>query len=213
MQHRPAAVSPRFAGSSRGPCNATRLIRWHTGLLSSNAPEDAVGLPTPGSAEEVRLRQLTPADVALLRQLNELFGVAFHDPETYGGQPPADAYLRGLLAKEHIVALVGIAGANEVVGGLVAYELDKFERQRRELYIYDLAVAEPYRRRVVATALIERLREIAIQRGAWVFYVQADYGDEPAIALYEKLGTREDVMHFDIGVPIRRIGDKSLEGG
>jgi hypothetical protein len=29
-------------------------------------------------------------------------------------------------------------------------------------------------------------------------YGQADYGDEPAIALYEKLGTREDVMHFDI---------------
>ena len=29
-------------------------------------------------------------------------------------------------------------------------------------------------------------------------YVQADYGDDPAIALYTKLGTREDVMHFDI---------------
>lgn len=31
-------------------------------------------------------------------------------------------------------------------------------------------------------------------------YVQADYGDEPAIALYTKLGVREDVMHFDIAV-------------
>ena len=31
-------------------------------------------------------------------------------------------------------------------------------------------------------------------------YVQADYGDEPAIALYEKLGIREDVLHFDIAV-------------
>ena len=28
--------------------------------------------------------------------------------------------------------------------------------------------------------------------------VQADYGDDPAIALYTKLGVREDVMHFDI---------------
>jgi aminoglycoside 3-N-acetyltransferase I len=36
--------------------------------------------------------------------------------------------------------------------------------------------------------------------GAWVVYVQADYGDEPAIALYTKLGVREDVMHFDIDV-------------
>jgi hypothetical protein len=30
--------------------------------------------------------------------------------------------------------------------------------------------------------------------------VQADYGDDPAIALYTKLGEREDVMHFDIKV-------------
>ncbi len=29
-------------------------------------------------------------------------------------------------------------------------------------------------------------------------HVQTDYGDEPAIALYTKLGVRKDVMHFDI---------------
>jgi aminoglycoside 3-N-acetyltransferase I len=28
--------------------------------------------------------------------------------------------------------------------------------------------------------------------------VQADHGDDAAIALYTKLGTREDVLHFDI---------------
>jgi aminoglycoside 3-N-acetyltransferase I len=52
----------------------------------------------------------------------------------------------------------------------------------------------------VATALIRHLRDIARQRGAWVIYVQADYGDEAAIALYTKLGAREDVMHFEIPV-------------
>jgi aminoglycoside 3-N-acetyltransferase I len=31
-----------------------------------------------------------------------------------------------------------------------------------------------------------------------VIYVQAEYGDDPAIALNSKLGTREDVLHFDI---------------
>ncbi|HVK80669.1 MAG TPA: GNAT family N-acetyltransferase, partial [Verrucomicrobiae bacterium] len=86
----------------------------------------------------------------------------------------------------------------EIVGALVAYELVKFEQARGEIYIYDLAVSETYRRQGIATALIQRLREIATERGAWVLYVQADYGDEPAIALYTKLGRREDVMHFDI---------------
>ncbi|MEX2407612.1 MAG: GNAT family N-acetyltransferase, partial [Rhodovibrionaceae bacterium] len=69
-----------------------------------------------------------------------------------------------------------------------------------EIYIYDLAVAEAHRRRGVATALIGKLKEIAAERDAYVIYVQADLGDAPAIALYSKLGLREDVLHFDIEV-------------
>ena len=145
------------------------------------------------------LRRLGPADIPHLRGLNTLFGRAFADADTYGAEPPGDAYLASLLAKEHVVALAALNG-EEVVGGLVAYELDKFERARSEFYIYDLAVAEEHRRQGIATALTGRLREIAAQRGAWVIYVQADYGDDPAIALYEKLGVREEVMHFDIVV-------------
>ena len=94
-----------------------------------------------------------------------------------------------------------------VVGGLVAYELDKFEQARREIYIYDLAVEAAHRRQGVAAALIENLRVHAHRRNAWVIYVQADYGDEPAIALYQKLGSREDVMHFDIPVLAPRSPD------
>jgi aminoglycoside 3-N-acetyltransferase I len=104
-----------------------------------------------------------------------------------------------LLSKDHIRVLVALDG-DEVVGGLVAYELDKLERARSEFYIYDLAVKDTYRRRGIATALIGRLREIAARCGAWVIYVQADYADPPAIALYEKLGVREEVLHFDIAV-------------
>src|SRR5918995_2374642 len=147
----------------------------------------------------VTLHRLAPADVPLLRKLNALFGNAFAEPETYTAEPPSDAYLEGLLAKEHVIALVALAG-EEVLGGLVAYELDKFERARREVYIYDLAVAAEHLRQGIATALIEHLRGIAARRGAWVVYVQADHGDDPAIALYEKLGVREDVLHFDIRV-------------
>jgi aminoglycoside 3-N-acetyltransferase I len=145
------------------------------------------------------VRRLGPADLALLRKLNALFGEAFAEPDTYGAAPPHDAYVASLLARDHIAAVVALAG-DDVLGGLVAYELDKFEQERREVYIYDLAVAEKHRRRGIATALIGHLREIASRRGAWVVYVQADYGDDPAIALYTKLGTGEDVMHFDIGV-------------
>lgn len=48
--------------------------------------------------------------------------------------------------------------------------------------------------------MIAALKEIAANRGAWVVFVQADLGDAPAIALYTKLGTPEDVLHFDIPI-------------
>jgi aminoglycoside 3-N-acetyltransferase I len=147
--------------------------------------------------KQYRTKRVTAAETALLRQLNDLFAEAFDDPSTYRDAPPSDEYLERALAKDDLVVVVALAGG-EVVGGLVAYELAKLEREWSEIYIYDLAVAEPHRRRGIATRLIDHLRDIARVRGAWVIYVQADYGDEPAIRLYTKLGAREDVMHFDI---------------
>ena len=146
------------------------------------------------------IHRLKSTDVDLLHRLNAVFGAAFGEAQTYGGSPPSDAYCRQVLSKEHVIVLVASNDSDDVVGGLVAYELHKLERARSEIYIYDLAVAEAHRRRGIATRLIEGLREIARERGAWVVYVQADHGDDPAIALYAKLGVREDVLHFDIPV-------------
>lgn len=147
----------------------------------------------------ISIRCLTKDDLGLMRQLNRMFGDAFGDADTYEGEPPSDGWLANVLTMDQVVVLAACVG-EEVAGGLVAYELAKLERERRELYIYDLAVAEPHRRKGIATALIAKLRMIARERGAWVIYVQADYGDDPAIALYEKLGAREEVLHFDIDV-------------
>ena len=149
--------------------------------------------------QSMNIRRLGANDEIAFRKMNAMFAQAFGDPDTYTGEPPSAAYIANLLSMDHIIALVSMQD-NQVVGGLVAYELLKFERQRREIYIYDLAVDETHRRRGIATSLIEHLRKIAHDRSAWVIYVQADYGDEPAVTLYTKMGSREDVMHFDIPV-------------
>jgi len=144
-------------------------------------------------------RQLARADVGLLKDLLRVFGNAFGETETYQHSVPGDDYLARLLGKPHFLTLVATAG-EEVVGGIAAYELDKFEQDRREIYIYDLAVAERHRRRGVATALIGELRTIASHRDVYVIFVQADPPDGPAIALYESLGTKQTAHHFDIAV-------------
>ena len=132
-----------------------------------------------------------------LRDLLQVFSVAFDDQESYQSAIPSAEYLNKLLAREDFIPLVAIVDG-KVVGGLAAYVLQKFEQERSEIYIYDLAVLEEFRRQHIATGLINKLREIAREIGAWVIYVQADHGDDPAIKLYESLGTREDVLHFDI---------------
>lgn len=146
------------------------------------------------------VRRLGSEDVTALRSMLRVFGAAFDDSQTYTAAQPDDRYLGDLLADETFVALV--AEADEaVVGGLVAYELRKFEQRRSEFYIYDLAVLESHRRRGIATRLVDALKPIAREHGAWTIFVQADAVDAPAVALYERLGVREDdVYHFDIPV-------------
>ncbi len=150
-------------------------------------------------ANAVVLR-LGPDDVGPMQAMSAMFGQAFGDEHVHAGARPGAAYLRRLLAGDSFIAIAAVTGG-EVVGGLVAYELCKYEQERSEIYLYDLAVAEPHRRQGIATALIAELGRIAIERGAWVIFVQADHGDDPAIALYTRLGRREDVLHFDIPVP------------
>jgi aminoglycoside 3-N-acetyltransferase I len=143
--------------------------------------------------------QLTANDIGLMQSLLLAFGEAFNEIDTYGGNQPSEEYLRQLLGGDSFIAVAAIENKT-IVGGIAAYELKKFEQQRSEIYIYDLAVAETHRRRGIATALINELKKIAVARGTYVIYVQADIGDDPAIALYTKLGIREDVLHFDIAV-------------
>lgn len=145
------------------------------------------------------VRQLTPDDIALMEDLLTTFGDAFDEVDTYTRNRPSAGYLRRLLGSDYFIALTALK-CGEVVGGIAAYELRKFEQERSEIYIYDLAVAAPHRREGIATALIEELKRIAVSRGAYVIFVQADIEDEPAVALYMKLGSREDVLHFDIAV-------------
>jgi aminoglycoside 3-N-acetyltransferase I len=146
-----------------------------------------------GSADYV-LRRLGENDVELAFKWRDMFNTAFAEPPS---PRPSAEYMRRLLADPKFIALAAVAG-REVIGGIAAYELVKYERERSEIYIYDLAVAEPHRRRGIGRALIEAVKPIAREKGAWMIFVQADREDAPAIALYRSMGAEEQPLHFDI---------------
>ena len=145
------------------------------------------------------VRRLGSLGLTEARGALALFAEVFGDSKSYQSAPPGDAYLARLLSDDRFILLIAEID-DETVGALAAYELVKFEQERSEIYIYDLGVVDEHRRKGVATALIEALKPIAQDCGAWVIYVQADPGDDPALALYRKLGTEESVFHYDITV-------------
>ena len=145
------------------------------------------------------IRELQRQDVALMNAMMVMFADSFGDADTYTSALPGKNYLERLLGSKHFIALVALA-EKTVVGGLTAYELQKYEQERSEIYIYDLAVAADCRRRGIATALMSQLKAIAVSRGVYVIFVQADLPDTPARSLYAKVGKCTEVLHFDIEV-------------
>ena len=75
---------------------------------------------------------LGPTDLATMRGMLSLFGAAFDDPSTYIARQPADDYLGQLLTSPTFIAIAALDGS-EVVGGLAAYVLPKFEQARSEI--------------------------------------------------------------------------------
>lgn len=142
------------------------------------------------------ISEIDASNLQLFDGMLDLFAEAFEDEESFSRRRPSQAYRLKLLGSDQFIALVAVRDGG-VVGALTAYEIVKYEQERSELYIYDLAVSPAFRRQGIATALISRLLEIGDRRGVSSIYVQADADDEPAVALYARLGSRSDVLHFD----------------
>lgn len=81
---------------------------------------------------DYHMQALDPTDLPLMRALLRMFGGVFDDLSTDTGNTPDGNYLANLLAADHFVVLVALY-EGEVIGGLAAYELKKFEQARSEL--------------------------------------------------------------------------------
>lgn len=59
-----------------------------------------------------------------------------------------------------------------------------------EMFLYELGVDEAFRRRGIATALIEALADRARDRGCYGMWVLTDEDNESAMAAYQRAGAR-----------------------
>ncbi|MEW2154310.1 GNAT family N-acetyltransferase [Streptomyces sp. NPDC007189] len=61
-----------------------------------------------------------------------------------------------------------------------------------EMFLYELAVGEPYRRRGIGRALVLRLAALARERGCYGMWVGVDAGNDVALAAYRSAGGKGD---------------------
>ena len=99
-----------------------------------------------------------------------------------------------LLGDERTLFFVAFAESTPV-GFLLAYELLRRHGYRSMLFVYEVGVEPEFRRQGVATALFQRLSDLASERGIREAFVLTEPDNEAANALYASLGGSLTVVH------------------
>ena len=121
------------------------------------------------------IRVLRPGDDGLVAAASHLFD----------GPARPDATAR-FLAEDghHLLVAYEEERAVGFVSGVEVTHPDK----GTEMFLYELAVDEPFRRRGIGRALVERLTVVAQQAGCYGMWVITDEDNEAARATYEGTG-------------------------
>lgn len=143
----------------------------------TNRPSSQAAAPS-----HVTVRRLGAADAGWARLLNELFdaGVVWDAGE--GRRFLADP------ANLLVVAFWDDAPC----GFATAHRLQRFDRRRAEVLLYEIGVDEAYQRRGIGAALVEEVRHWAGEVGADEVWVLAEGDDARAQAFYRAIGGHAD---------------------
>ena len=132
------------------------------------------------SVEVVRIEQLDP-DL-----LEELFAKS----SAFEGEFDAEFFS----SRDRIFLMAKMDG--EACGFLFAYLLPDPRKGKKKLFLYSLDTFEAYRRRGVATKLIEALAKIAREENCKSIFLLTAQDNFPAQALYESGGAEKNTGEF-----------------
>jgi len=100
-------------------------------------------------------------------------------------------YFRRFLSRSENYLIVAMDEGTPV-GLLLAYELDRVDRDQTMMFFYEVGVAESHRGRGVAKAMIALLKEICRRRNVMKMYVFTNRSNTAAMRLYESTGGKAD---------------------
>lgn len=130
-------------------------------------------------------RRLGPADAALAAEAVRRI------KETPVREGFGEDHLRHFLARaENILIVAEDEGAP--AGFLLAYVLDRVDRDRRMVCLYEIGVVAACRRRGIGRAMLEELKAWCRRENVMKAWVITDRANAAAMALYARAGGRPD---------------------
>jgi ribosomal protein S18 acetylase RimI-like enzyme len=128
-----------------------------------------------------------PFEVREVRDPDEAMraGALFDDP-------PLLESTRAFLAEERNHLLIAEVDG-QPAGFLLGMEIVKPDHERPQMLLDELGVAEGFRGRGIGRALVERLVEVARERGCDEIWVLTEPGDETALGTYAAAGGKRDL--------------------
>lgn len=135
------------------------------------------------SLDAVTIRRLGPEHVAEACSLFQTIASVFEE----GSERLHADYVESILGSPSFWAIGAFAG-DEILGGLTAHTLPMTRSADREVFLYDIAVRESWRRRGIGRRLVEFLLEAAAAETINVMFVPADNEDLHALDFYRALG-------------------------
>jgi len=124
----------------------------------------------------MRVRRLVLGDELAVLRAGHLFE-----------ETPDLAAVRAYLANERNLLLFAFEGSI-ALGYLRGTELQQLKSRRKQMFLYEVAVDEAYRRQGVGTALIQALLQDCRERGFEEAFVLTDPSNRAAVELYRSTG-------------------------
>lgn len=132
--------------------------------------------------DSLMIRRLTDVDAVPAEQLNALFDEGMVWSEEEG---------RAFLQNRDNLFLVAF-WADRACGFATAHRLQRFDRRRAEVLLYEIGVDEQFQRRGAATGLVAGVNRWAREVGADEVWVLTNRANTAAVALYRSTGGQED---------------------
>lgn len=153
-----------------------------------------------------RIKKLEKEDALIFQQLVLVFREEFE----MNFQPlPGISHLAKLLSDPAFMVFVALH-EDEVIGGLTAYELRSYHTESAEVFIYDLAVKQQFKRKGAGSRLMAAVRQYCGTNKISGLFVSGHEEDSHAIHFYEANGgIPEKVMHFNFSIKTNDMADEA----